>query len=332
MEVSRRAQVSIATVSRVLNSPSSVKPSTRERVLEAMQMLSYTPNGAAQALGAGRSYGVGVLVGDLASPYFGLMLRSIEATVRGAGLHALISNGDFQADTERDAMLFLRQRRAEAMIVQVSGTSDETLIEWARSGPPLVVFGRRIADLAGRCVYLDNEQGGRLATQTLLDAGHRYIAHVTGSMSDQDSKDRLTGYRQALERASVPYVDDRVVISDFTEEGGRRATLRLLQRRVPFTALFMGNDQMAAGALQVLVAAGLRVPHDVSLIGYDDVVFTRYFTPALTTVRQPLEDMGRSAAQLALSVLGHDVGAAQLCFEPELVHRQSVAPPLTSLA
>ena len=327
VEVSRQARVSVATVSRVLNTPDTVKPSTRDRVLEAIKALGYIPNGAAQALGAGRSYGIGVLVGDLASPYFGLMLKGIEKTVRLAGLHVLISNGDFLAATEQEAMTFLRQRRPEAVIVQVSGTSDETLLDWASRGLPLVVFGRRVGGLEACCVYLDNERGGYLATQTLLQAGHRQIAHISGPLHHPDSRDRLTGYWQALGHAGVPYSDHLVVTSDFTEEGGCLATLQLLERQRPFTALFVGNDQMAAGALQALTTAGLRVPQDVSLIGYDDVVFTRYFTPALTTIRQPLEDMGHSAARLALSVLGYDQGTVQLCFEPELVPRQSVAPP-----
>jgi LacI family transcriptional regulator len=173
--VSKHTGVSVATVSRVFNNSNAVKPITREKVLNSMRVLGFRPNGAAQDLGGGRSFGVGVMVGDLSSPYFGQMLKSIEEVIRGAGLHILVSNGDYSSDLEREGIEFLRQRRSEALIVHVERTTDEELQTWADDRVPLVVIGRNVPKLTNQCVYLDNEHGGFLATNYLISRGHRQM-------------------------------------------------------------------------------------------------------------------------------------------------------------
>ncbi len=325
--VSKHAGVSVATVSRVLNNSDAVKPLTREKVLNSMRVLGFRPNGAAQALGGGRSFGVGVMVGDLGSPYFGQMLKSIEEVIRSAGLHVLVCNGGYSSDLESKAHEFLQQRRAEALIVHVELTSDEQLRAWSNDRVPLVVIGRNVPQLAGQCVYLDNEQGGLLATQYLISRGHRHIAHITGPLvppAHIDSRSRLDGYKQALQQHNFPFLEDYIVESDFTEDGGYRSLVKLLGRKLPITAIFVGNDQMAAGAMQALQDSNLRVPEDISVIGYDDLVFSRYLNPRLTTIRQPLNEMGRAAAVLALRALNLATELVATRFMPELVIRQSV--------
>jgi LacI family transcriptional regulator len=325
--VSKHAGVSVATVSRVLNNSDAVKAVTRERVLNSMKTLGFRPNGAARALGSGKSFGVGVMVGDLGSPFFGQIVKGIEAEVRDAGLHVLVSNGGFSAQAETLAFDFLRQRRSEALILHVDGTTDQDLIEWSRGGEPLIVLGRNLPTLSGQCVFLDNGRGGFIATQHLIDRGHRRIAHVSGPLEsprNYDSRARLEGYRQALEQHSLPVVEELVIESDFTEAGGYAAATRLLEAGAPFTAVFVSNDQMAAGLMQALLKANVRVPEDVSVVGYDDLFYAKYLRPQLTTVRQPLEEMGRAAAQLALKALGLFPGAVKCRFEPELIVRQSV--------
>jgi LacI family transcriptional regulator len=326
--VSKHAGVSTATVSRVLNDSSAVKPETRERVLNSIKALGFRPNGAARALGAGKSFGVGVMVGDLGSPFFGQVVKSIEAEVRSAGLHVLVTNGGFSPEAEATAHDFLRQRRSEALILHIDGTADHDLIEWSKGGAPLVVLGRNVPELPGQCVYLDNQRGGFMATQYLIDRGHKRIAHVSGPLKspyNYDSRARLEGYRQALQHNAIKVSKSLFIESDFTEAGGYAAAQELLGRGSPFTAVFVSNDQMAAGVMQALRDAKLSIPEDVSIVGYDDLVFTRYLSPQLTTVRQPLEEMGRAAALLALKALGVHSKSVQYRFEPELIKRQSVA-------
>ncbi len=322
-EVSRRARVSPSTVSRVLNETVPVADATRRRVLDAVKDLDYQPNLFARGLATNRSGGIGVVLNELSSPYYAGFIGGIETVVEQSGGHLLVSSGHADVARERAAVAFLRQRRSDAIIVQVDAAADADLLDWAATGPPLVVFGRYVAGLRDRCVHLDNEHGGFVATQHLLDHGHRRVAHVSGPLRMQDGRARLAGYRRALEANGLPFDDMSVVEGDFTEAGGHRAMTRLLKRNPNFSAVFVGNDQMALGALTALRAAGCRVPENVSLVGYDDVLFARYLSPPLTTVRQPLFEMGLSAARLAVAKQGQETEVKRN-FEPELMVRMSV--------
>lgn len=323
-EVSRRAQVSASTVSRVLNGTAPVAEETRKRVLAAVAELSYRPNSFARSLATNRSGGIGVSVNDLASPYYGAMLHGIEAAVEAAGMHMVVSSGGADRRKEREAVEFLLERRPDALIVHLEATPDLELLELMRSPVPVVLLGRHLADTSERCVYLDNETGGELATGYLLANGHRRVAHIAGPLSFPDARARLQGYRQALENAGLAFDERLVAEADFLEEGGYRAAKRLLARETAFSAIFSANDQMAAGALQALREAGIRVPDEISVMGYDDVLFARYLSPALTTIRQPLVEMGQAAARIALDVLDGRETEVKGKFEPELVARESV--------
>ncbi|MDF1521245.1 MAG: LacI family DNA-binding transcriptional regulator [Trueperaceae bacterium] len=325
-EVSRLARVSPATVSRVLNGTTPVAPATKERVLEAIANLQYKPNAFARGLATNRSGGIGITVNQVSSPYFGAFIEGVEQVAREAGLHLMVSSGFAHARAERDSIDFLLERRCDGLVVQAEALSDDDLIDLVQHGPaPVVVFGRRIAEIEDSCVVTNNELGGALATEYLIAHGHRRIGHVTGPLSYPDARDRLTGYRRALEAAGIAYDDRYVVESTFLEEGGAQAVARLLARALEFTAIFFANDQMAAGGMRTLREHGREIPDDVSVVGYDDVFLGRYLTPTLTTVRQPLVDMGRAAAYLLLERLGHDGREVVRRFDPELVERQSVA-------
>jgi DNA-binding LacI/PurR family transcriptional regulator len=253
-------------------------------------------------------------------------LGGVEAAIEDAGLHLMVSSGHARAEDERSAIQFLKQRRSDALIVQAEALSDAELIDLAdRAGVPVVVFGRHIPELEPVCVHLDNEAGGRIATEHLLRHGHRRIAHIAGPLRFPDARHRLQGYRDALDDAGIPYDDHLVVEGDFREEGGRAAMERLLDRTTEIDAAFVANDQMAAGALRAARDRGLDVPLDLSLVGYDDVLLAQYLSPTLTTVRQPLFDMGRAAGDIAIALLEQKKVEVRTRFEPELVVRESVA-------
>lgn len=325
-EVSQRAQVSPSTVSRVLNGTTPVSPDARRRVLEAIEALDYTPNAFARGLATNRSGGIGVTTNDIGSPYYAVMLRGVEAAIEDVGLHLMVSSGRARAASERSAIQFLKQRRSDALIVQAEALSDAELIALAdEAGVPVVVFGRRIPELEPVCVHLDNEAGGRLATEHLLEHGHRRIAHIAGPLGFPDARHRLQGYRSALDAAGIAYDDRLVVEGDFREGGGRAAMARLIDRIDELDAVFVANDQMAAGAMRAARDRGLDVPRDLSLVGYDDVLLAQYLSPALTTVRQPLFEMGRAAGDIAIALLEQKKVEVRTRFEPELVVRESVA-------
>ena len=325
-EVSQRAHVSPSTVSRVLNGTTPVSAEARARVLRAIEELDYTPNAFARGLATNRSGGIGVTTNDIGSPYYAVMLRGVEAAIEDAGLHLMVSSGHARADAERSAIQFLKQRRSDALIVQAEALSDAELIRLAdEADVPVVVFGRRVPELATVCVHLDNEAGGRMATEHLLAHGHRRIAHIAGPLRFPDARDRLQGYRDALDGAGIAYDDGLVVEGDFREGGGREAMERLLERTTELDAVFVANDQMAAGVMRAVRDRGLDVPLDLSLVGYDDVLLAQYLSPTLTTVRQPLFDMGRAAGDIAIALLEQKKVEVRTRFEPELVVRKSVA-------
>lgn len=315
----------MATVSRVLNNTVPVAEETRLRVLEAVEALNYKPNAFARGLVTNRSGGIGVVINEISSPFYSGIVRGIEEVAEAKGLHLLVSSGHAQASLERRAVESLKQRRADALILQLEALPDDDLVRWAQGDTPVIVVGRLIPELAGRCVYLDNVAGGYLATKHLIEHGHRQIAHLAGWLAIKDARDRLEGYKRALDDAGLPFDERLVIAGNFTEEGGQRGAEELLARGRPFTAIVASNDQMAAGALHTFRAHGLRVPEDVSLIGYDDVLFARYLFPALTTIRQPLAEMGRAAARLALAALGAEKPKEVTTrFDPVLVARDSV--------
>ncbi len=325
-EVSRLAGVSTATVSRVLNGTSNVAPPTRARVLEAIATLDFKPNTFARGLATNRSGGIGITVNEISSPYFGAFIQGVEQVVRAEGIHLMVSSGYADAALEQASVDFLLERRCDGLVVQSDALDDEALIALVQGGDtPVVLFGRSVAEIASSCVVLDNELGGALATEYLLRHGHRHIGHVAGPLSYADARDRLMGYRRTLEAAGIGFDERYVVESTFLEEGGAQAAARLLERAPELTAIFVANDQMAAGAMRTLREGGHVVPDDVSVVGYDDVFLARYLTPTLTTVRQPLVEMGRAAADLLLERLDGERREVVHRFDPELVERQSVA-------
>lgn len=325
-EVSRHARVSPATVSRVLTGSAPVAEATRRRVLAAVEALGYRPNAFARALVTNRSGGIGVSVNEVSSPYSGAVIAGIERVTRSEGLHLMVCSGEARADAERAAIDFLLDRRADALVIQAEALDDDTVRSLVDGGAaPAVVFGRSIAGIEDACVVLDNVRGGEIATRHLLEHGHRRIGHIAGPLSFPDARDRLTGYRRALAAAGIDERPGDVAVADFREAGGARAAAALLERAPDLTAVFVANDQMAAGALRTLRELGRQVPRDVSVVGYDDVILAQYLTPALTTVRQPLVEMGAAAASLLLARLGGVTREVVHRFEPELVERSSVA-------
>jgi len=306
-EVSNYANVSPSTVSRVLNGTAVVNDETKERVLKAIEKLNYEPNAFARGLATNRSGCIGVVINEIVSPYYATLVQGIEEVVEEHDMHLIVSSGHANAQSEIRAVEFLQKRRADALIMHLEDVSDYELLSWLEQDEfqsiPLILIGRYVAELQNQCIHLDNEYGGYLATKHLIENGHSKIAHISGKLDIKDSRDRLQGYRRALQEVTIEFNEDYVVEGQFSIESGQMAMKRLLDRNLDLTAIFIANDEMAAGALQVLRAANIQVPEEISIVGYDDVFIARFLYPALTTVRQPLTEMGQAAAELALAEL-----------------------------
>ena len=324
-QIARDAKVSQSTVSRVLNDSAGVDPEKKQRVLEAIKRLSYRPHTLAQGLARGRSLTIGVLTPHISSPFFSEILGGIEEGLRGSGYHPIYASAELglNRDGVDEAIELLVSRRVDALIVLQTDVSNKTLLELANR-LPLVVAGRVIPGLETQCVSFDNEGGAYLATKTLIDLGHTRIAHVSGPLAYPDAIHRQRGYQRALEDAGLNLDPNLLFEGDFLEPSGALAVATLFARGQLFTAVFAAGDLMAYGVRLGLHRQGLRVPEDISLIGFDDMRGSKFFIPPLTTIRQPTMDYGVAAAHAALNLLeGNAPGIPN--FPPELIRRESVS-------
>jgi LacI family transcriptional regulator len=324
-EVSRLAGVSLATVSRVINNSGKVRPETRAKVEAAMTDLGYRPNSIAQSLASHRSNAVGVLVPELHGPFFGVMLSSIEDELRAAGKHVIITAGHSDEDVEKDSIQFLVSRQCDALILHVYAVSDSYLLEQSAGPVPISLIGRDLPEMSDRCFTIDNEQGGYLAAKALIELGHRELAYLAGPLWKSDAKGRLAGYRRALAEHGLAFDRKLLAEGNYQEASGRWAMEQLLRAGRPFSGLACGNDEMATGAIAVAREQGMTIPDDLSVIGFDNVFFTRYMHPALSTIDYPIGEMGQMAARSVLrDVYGKSGLVIQNRFEPRLVRRASV--------
>jgi LacI family transcriptional regulator len=319
-DVAKLAGVSPSTVSRVLSGATHVAMEKRAAVLAAIEQFHYRPNVVAQGLARGRSRAIGVLTQDVTSAFYGGIQLGIAQGFRGSGYQPLFAAGN-AVDEAEEALDMLLDRRVDSLILVGGRVPDDRLAQVSAS-VPLLAIGRSINGLEDHCLHVANLEGAREATRHLVGLGHRRIAHVTGIPGHRDAVDRYDGYVRALTDAGLP-VDPRLVVAgNFEEQSGAHGVQKLLARRVRFTALFAGNDQMAYGALQALARRGLRVPQDVSVVGFDDQRGAAYTIPALTTVRQPAVEMGRAAAEAVLRLLRGEPLSLPT-FSTELVVRES---------
>ena len=323
-DVSLRAGVSLATVSRVINKNNNVSDKTRQKVLEAMAELDYRPNTIAQSLASNVSNSVGVLVSQLDGPYYGPMMAEIEAALRAQNKHVIIAVGHSDAAVEQDSVEFLLSRGCDALILDVEAVSDDYLVKLSQRSVPIVLINRYIQAMEPCCIYLNNELGGYLATRHMVDLGHRSIAYISGPKNKHDAMERLVGHQRALAEGGLVFDPALYIEGDYKEEGGEAGMLTLLQTGKSFSAVVCANDQMASGAIAVCLQRGLVIPRDLSVIGYDNVPFAKYISPKLTTVNNPIHEMGKMAALWVLRhVYADDQTLVNNVFEPELVVRGS---------
>lgn len=321
-QVAARAGVSPSTVSRILNGTATVSELKRAAVDEAIRTLGFRPNPVARGLAGGRTMSIGVVTQRISSPFYGEALSGIEVALEAAGYVPLFVSGNWNEVDERKAIETLLSRRVDGVIVLAGRLGNAELAALSTS-VPMVVVGRQVAGERLFSFSFDNRAGARLATEHLLSLGHRRIALLLGDLVHDDAIDRQNGYLDALAAAGIPVDAELVVQSDYTEAGGMLAVSRLLERDAAFSAIFSSNDQMAYGAILGLARRNLRVPDDVSIVGFDDLIMSRYTMPPLTTVRHAVYETGVQAAAAMLALLQGEAPRVSLA-APELVMRESV--------
>jgi LacI family transcriptional regulator len=328
--VAERAGVSTATVSRVMNEPHKVREATRLKVEQAMRELDFSRNSFAASLASQRSDCVGLVVPHLSGAFFAPLVNEVEEAVSAVGSYLVVTCGKNTVSEVEGALQFLRQRRCDAIILYPGQLSDQALTAMLRGNPHMVVIHRTVPGFEERCVQVDNYTGGVLAAKHLVHYGHREIGVIAGPRCNPESTQRLDAFTQAMQAAGLNLPPQRVCEGDFHFESGRQCMAELWAANPTLSAVFCLNDQMAFGALNYCRAAGIDVPTQLSLMGFDDVEYADLIHPRLTTVHHPVGALARTAAELALRLAkGQTLTQAQRLLEPTLVVRDSVlaCPP-----
>lgn len=325
-DVAYLAEVSVATVSRVINNANNVSKNTREVVKKAMETLNYYPDANARALSQQHSNTIGIVVADVSDPFFGAMVSTVEKVAYRTGHFLLIGNGYHNEKQEYNAITQLIEHRCESLVVHAKILSDETLIKLMQQVPGMVIINRIVKGFESRCIALDDRYGSYIAVKHLIQNGHTKIGYLCSNHEISDASDRLNGYKDALSEFNIEIEQNLITYSSPDEIGGEEAMKSLLERNRNITAIACYNDSMAAGAMSVLYDNDLKIPADISVIGFDDLLMANYLHPKLTTVRYPLQAMAEQAAELALSLAKGEALSNNLInvFTPTLTKRYSV--------
>lgn len=327
-DVAQLAGVSTATVSRALMNPEKVSSSTRKRVEDAVLEAGYSPNSLARNLRRNESKTIVTIVPDICDPYFTEIIRGIEDAAIEHGYLVLLGDSSQQKKRESSFVNLVFTKQADGMLLLGSDLPFDVSKPEQKNLPPMVMACEFAPELELPTVHIDNLTSAFAAVNYLTQLGHKRVAQISGPESSTLCQFRHQGYQQALRRAGITMNPDYTTYGDFTFESGVKAVHQLLSLPDAPSAIFCHNDTMAIGAMQEAKRLGLRVPRDLSVVGFDDIQFSQYCDPPLTTISQPRYEIGRQTMLMMLELLrGHDVQAGSRLLETSLVVRDSAAPP-----
>ncbi len=329
-QVADQAGVSIQTVSRVLNNRPDVSIETRERIRGIMNQMGYQPFAVARGLASRRTFTLGLVTVDFSDPWFSQVVTGAEQEAHERGYCFMLGSSASNPEDEPKFLQLLTQRHVDGVLFVRAASVEESehLLRMKEMGVPVVATGSHPRGLDLTMVDVDNVGGGRKATEYLLGLGHQRIAMICGPSDWNSAHDRKKGYLQALEAKGIPPDRELIVDATWLHRDGYLRMKALLEKKAAFTAVFAHNDRLARGAISALHAAGLRVPEDVSVIGYDDTPEAEFSDPPLTTVRQPMRAIGQAATRLLIEMIeNRETPSTQVLFDTELIVRSSCTHP-----
>ena len=328
-DVAKIAGVSTATVSRVINSPDQVKPGTRERVNRAMAICRYQYNALARGFVTKKTSTIGLIMPTISNPVFAESTRGIQDVAGLEGFHVILGNSYYDGDKEAKLIEVLRERQVEGLIITGTNMKADILKRLLADGFPFVMLYSTVRRGPMSAVGVDNYLGGYLATEHLMGLGHRRIAMLAGSFTISDrSFHRWHGYKKCLKDGGISYTPDLLRQTAFGLDNVKTCVQDLLAIPDPPTAVFCSNDMVALSAVEGARETGLRVPEDLSVIGFDDMPLSSYVYPRLTTIAQPAYRMGRRAAEILLALARNETcKPVQEMLDVRLVVRDSTASP-----
>lgn len=327
-DVAKRSGVSTTTVSHVINNTRFVAEETKAAVWAAIKELHYSPSAVARSLKVNNTKSIGLLATSSEAPYFAEVIEAVENSCYSKGYTLVLCNSHNNPDKQKAYLAMLAQKRVDGLLVMCSEYPDQliAMLEGYRNIPMVVMdWGKARGDFTD--AIIDNAlHGGYLAGRYLIERGHRDIAVIPGPLERNTGGNRLEGFRKAMKEAGITVRDEWIVQGDFEPDSGYQAMTQILSGKQRPTAVFCGGDAMAMGAICAADEMGLRVPQDISVIGYDNIRNARYFTPALTTIHQPKERLGQMALTMLLDrIVNKREDAQTIEVHPRLVERHSVA-------
>ncbi len=330
VDVAREANVSFATVSRVVNGKGYVSAQTRERVMQAMTRIGYTVNRQARVLAGGRTQVIGLLVRDLDTSYIGEILKGIEEVLAAASYDLMLYTTHHRRTRESVFVNSLANGMTDGLLMILPLAPEAYVDSIRRRGIPFVLIDHEGFDAHTPSVSAANRQGARAAIQHLVELGHRRIAVITGNLDMDSARQRLAGCEAQLAESGLELPEDLRKRGDFHRPLGYQLTHELLRLPDPPTAIVTGNDVSAFGALDAIRNAGLATPTDISVVGFDDIPDAKWAHPPLTTVHQPMREMGKVATRMLLDAINDaENSGGKVELPADLVVRESTAPPTT---
>jgi LacI family transcriptional regulator len=326
-QVAERAGVSISTVSHVINNTRAVSDDVRRRVLEIIDEMRYVPSAVARSLKNDKTNTIGVLVPNSSNPYFAELIRWIEDAAFESGYHIILCNAHGDAHKQNVYLRLLMEKRIDGLVLIASGADEEHDLLLRQESVPIIQLERALPGLDTDLVLAGQEEGAWQATRHLIELGHRAIACVSGPADLPRSRERVGGFLRAMREAGISVQDDDVVHVEFTSAGGHAAFASLLARPRRPSAVFVTSDLMAIGGLCAASSAGVTVPGELSVVGYDDICTARYAIPPLTTIAPPKREMARLAiGRLIERIRGVHEPLRKIALASALVVRASTAP------
>jgi LacI family transcriptional regulator len=326
-DVAKHAGVSIATVSAALNESGPVSGETKRRVWAAAEAVGYSPNAIARSLRLGKSRLIGVVIGDIANPFWGAMVRVVEKIAIAANYSIIVCNTDDDEERELLTLAQLRAQHVAGILLTPIGRGEDYVRRLERGHlPPFVIMDQRVQGLARDFVGVDNRAAARMLTEYLLRLGHRRIAMITGREGLWTSEERLAAFQEAMRDAGIDVDPAYCIRTAYRSEAAHAATVALLTRPVRPTAIIGGNNVIALGALQAILDLGFRCPTDVSVVGIDDVPWSALVRPRVTTVAQPIEEISRVAIEWLLermAAAGPPPPPREMIFQPRFISGES---------
>lgn len=323
-DVAELAGVHPSTVSRVINDDSRISEKTKNKVLLIIKKLGYTPNAIARGLKTKRTYTLGMLIPDITNPFFAEIARGVEDAANANGFNIILCNTDDKLKKERIYLEILKGKRVDGLILGTAHIKDKSILELENNNFPYILVSRNIEGLDKNCVIVDDVAGGIMATEYLIKLGHRRIAHITGPLKTRSALNRLKGYKLTLKKYEIEYRDELVGEGDFRIKGGYQVMKRFLKLAEPPTAIFAANDLLALGAIQAIQKKKYHIPEDFCIIGFDDIRLASFVHPSLTTIRQPMLEMGALAVKMLLKIIEEgEFNQKKIVLKSKLIIRKS---------